>query len=54
MKDIYKGWSKKALKAEILKMKKTYNELFDAMLKSQEENIALREAYNIQRNSEEE
>ena len=46
MKDIYKWWSKKALKAEILKLKNTYNELFDAMLKFQEENRALREAYN--------
>ena len=47
MKDIYKWWSKKALKDEILKLKITYNELFNAMLKTQEENKELRKAYNI-------
>ena len=46
-KDIYKGWSRKKLKDEILKLKLTYNELFDAMLKTQEENKKLRKAYNI-------
>ena len=42
-KDIYKWWSRKKLKGEILKLKLTYNELFDAMLKTQEENKELRE-----------
>ena len=46
-KDIYKWWSRKKLKGEILKLKLTYNELFDAMLKTQEENKKLRKAYNI-------
>lgn len=46
-KDIYKWWTRKALKGEILKLKFTYNELFDAMLKTQEENKKLMKAYNI-------
>ena len=46
-KDIYKWWSRKKLKGEILKLKLTYNELFDTMLKTQEENKKLRKAYNI-------
>ena len=46
-KDIYKWWSRKKLKGEILKLKLTYNELFDAMLKTQEENKKFRKAYNI-------
>ena len=46
-KDIYKWWSKKALKNEILKLKLTYNELFDAMLKTQEENRELQKAIKI-------
>lgn len=46
-KDIYKWWSRKKLKGEILKLKLIYNELFDNMLKTQEENRELRKAYNI-------
>lgn len=42
MKDIYKWWSKKALKSEIVKLKLTYNELFDAMRQTQEENRKLK------------
>lgn len=46
-KDIYKWWSRKKLKGEILKLKLTYNELFDDMLKTQEENNKLKKAYNM-------
>ena len=46
-KDIYKWWTRKALKGEILKLKLTYNELFDNMLKTQQENKELKKAYNI-------
>ena len=42
MTDIYRWWSKKALKREISKLKLTYNELFDDMLKTQEENRELK------------
>lgn len=42
-KDIYKWWSKKALKNEIFKLKLTYNELFDSLLRNQEENKKLKE-----------
>jgi len=46
-KDIYKWRTRKALKGEILKLKLTYNELFDNMLKTQQENKELKKAYNI-------
>ena len=46
-KDIYRWWSKKALKGEILKLKLTYNDLFDAMLRVQEENRELKKKIKI-------
>lgn len=46
-KDIYKWWSRKKLKGEILNLKLTYNDILNTMLKTQEENNRLRKAYNI-------
>lgn len=40
--DIYRFWSKKKLKTEIVKLKIYYNELFDSFVNLQEQNKKLK------------